>query len=422
MRKVTTTRSPKPSRIVSKKYTKKYSITPIPPMKTVTTFIPTKVNTAKLDYDIAVEEQTQSSLARDIQAVEYQMVNERGRYQINNKKFVRGESQLINESQNYTMLKRQQEQLQRQQESSADRLFNLKTKKTVSTDPVLSASRSLRGISKKNPMKSKKNYVATIPDSSIASSGPLGNLDSSFKNILGSAKNLIPSLPSASAFPSSPLRESIEFAAKGVTATGKAFTSFKNKGENRMVKKVINKERFAAMADATPAQVQKRLNELKRDFPDLPELHTKKEARISIGDDAAEKTRKLLEGKTNVAYVKPTNEKVGSPTGSMSAAEAASFERGFTEDYAKLTKQKIHPQKKGSGRYYSENLTKKMIAAGTVFGAGTAPLGVAYGDSPTQKLAKNDMFNFYKGAGDYFFGPKKSKPKHKKLKKKGKKR
>ena len=424
MRKVTPSRASKPSRIVSKKYAKKYSIKAQAPMKTVTTFIPTKVATAKLDYDIAVEEQIQSSISRDIASIEQQLVNERNRYQITTKKFVKGESQLNNDSQNYSMLKRQQEQLQRQQESSADRLFNLKTQKTVSVDPVTTATKSLRGISRKNPMKSKKNYVPTIPSKAVASPGPLGNLDDTFQKVLGSAQNLIPSLPSASALPSSPVRESIEAAAKGITSTSKAFSGFKTKGESKMMKKIVNKERLAAMSNATPEQVKSVITQMVAMNPEkykgMKPIELEKAARVIIGNDVAKQTKSLLGEKSNVAFVTPTEEKIGSPTGPMSAAEAASYEQRFTQDYAVLTNQKIYPGKKGSGRFYSENLTKKMIAAGTVFGSGTAPLGVAYGENPTQQLAKNDMASFFKGASDYFSLSKKTKPKQKRRKKKGK--
>ena len=217
--------------------------------KPVKSKIPTKVAMAKLDYDIAVEEQIQSSIMRDITAVEQQMVNERNRYQVVNKKHVSGEAQLINDpkSQNYSMLKRQQEQLQRQQESSNDRLFNLQTQKSVSVDPVSTASQSLRGISKGNPMKSRKRYVATMPEGTVASSGPLGNLGDTFKDVYSGVQGLIPSIPEASAFAGTGV------IAKAASGWGAKFVSAKSAGDKRMFKKIIDAERKKAVEEAIKA-------------------------------------------------------------------------------------------------------------------------------------------------------------------------
>ena len=158
---------PGPSRISSKKYSK-YSIKAKAPMKPVKLTKYGKVALAKLDYDIAVEENLQSSIVRDIAAIEQQMVNERNRYQMTKRKYVRGEAQLIGDSQNYSMLKRQQETLQREQQRSTDRLSTMKTNKIVSVSPVKSATKSFRGISNMNPMQSGKSYVPVIPGSSVA--------------------------------------------------------------------------------------------------------------------------------------------------------------------------------------------------------------------------------------------------------------
>ena len=102
-------------------------------MKAIKLAMPGKVAQAKLDYDLAVEETLQAGIVRDIQAIDQQMVNERNRYQVTNKKFVRGESQLIGESQNYSMLKRQKETLQREQQRSTDRISTMKTNNIIIT-------------------------------------------------------------------------------------------------------------------------------------------------------------------------------------------------------------------------------------------------------------------------------------------------
>ena len=100
MPKIVRSRKTGHSRISSKKLGGRYSIKAKRPMKAVKLAMPGKVAQAKLDYDIAVEETLQSGIVRDIQTLDQQMVNERNRYQVMNKKYVRGESQLIGDSQN----------------------------------------------------------------------------------------------------------------------------------------------------------------------------------------------------------------------------------------------------------------------------------------------------------------------------------
>ena len=226
---------PGPSRISSKKYSK-YSIKAKAPMKPVKLTKYGKVALAKLDYDIAVEENLQSSIVRDIAAIEQQMVNERNRYQMTKRKYVRGEAQLIGDSQNYSMLKRQQETLQREQQRSTDRLSTMKTNKIVSVSPVKSATKSFRGISNMNPMQSGKSYVPVIPGSSVASPGPLGNLDDTFKDVLGSAQNLIPSLPKAYGSVGTTAFGEILKAGK---IAGSTFSRYRKAGKKNMESKIL---------------------------------------------------------------------------------------------------------------------------------------------------------------------------------------
>ena len=385
MPKVSSRRISNPSKIVSSKYTKKYSIKAARPMKTakpVKSKIPTKVAMAKLDYDIAVEEQIQSSIMRDITAVEQQMVNERNRYQVVNKKHVSGEAQLINDpkSQNYSMLKRQQEQLQRQQESSNDRLFNLQTQKSVSVDPVSTASQSLRGISKGNPMKSRKRYVATMPEGTVASSGPLGNLGDTFKDVYSGVQGLIPSIPEASAFAGTGV------IAKAASGWGAKFVSAKSAGDKRMFKKIIDAERKKAVeeaikAGATPSEAKE------------IGLMAAAKTRSVLGEQKLYRTGLEAVPKTKTAFIKRRNPPKDRSQYGLTASESAMAERSTIEILTHLHGKKINPPKKGSGRFYDSNVAKKWIATGTVLGTGTMPLNAAYGEPMSFGQ------DFYKGFG-----------------------
>ena len=388
MPKIVRSRKTGHSRISGKKIGGKYSINAKAPMKAIKLAMPGKVAQAKLDYDLAVEETLQAGIVRDIQAIDQQMVNERNRYQVTNKKFVRGESQLIGESQNYSMLKRQKETLQREQQRSTDRISTMKTNKIVSVNPVKSASKSFRGIGNVNPMQSGKSYVPVIPSSSIASPGPLGNLDTSFLNVLGAAKNLVSSLPSGNMIPQaygSPGGKALGTLLKGGKIAGKTFTESRKRGKDWMEGKfdvdgapIVNtsygqvvlaekeKAAKAAVAKATPQQIKKMQQSLKRQFPGTGAI-SKKEAKEQIGVEAGKKaeTKTLLllgeehqnkvqaagynlnidpdkiipASKTAFFDPKTKKGKVGDLIAPMTPAEAASHERQIAEDLARMSKE-----------------------------------------------------------------------------------
>ena len=176
-----------------------YGITPEPPMHAsafASTTLPSKLQTAKLKYDIAVEETEQTRIKGEIAVLKNEMTNERSRYQNKNKGIVRAESELISGSSTYNMFKQQKEILQREQTSSQDRLKDLKAKQTIAVSPVQSASKKFHGISKKNPMTTGGQYVPVVPASSKS---PLDTLGSSFMSTLGSASNFLsqPLVPEA---------------------------------------------------------------------------------------------------------------------------------------------------------------------------------------------------------------------------------
>ena len=368
MPKIVRSRKPGHSRISSKKLGGKYSIKAKRPMKPVKLSMPGKVAQAKLDYDIAVEETLQSSITRDIQAIEQQMVNERNRYQVTTRKYVRGESQLIGDSQNYSMLKRQKETLQREQQRSNDRLATMKTNKIVSANPVKTATKSFRGISKDNPMQSGKSYVPVIPGSSIASPGPLGNLDNSFLNVLGAAKNLVSSLPSGNLIPQAYAASSTPFniLLKSGKQAGKQFTQDRKRGKEWMegtTGQVVLAEREkaakVAMKKATHQQIKKKQQELQRLSDEIAigdvTFSTKvsmKEAKEAIGSDAAQKAQakvlKLL-GKeaedtnkkkypaSKTAFFDPEDIRMDTEAGidvGSNAAYSAAVEKSIAEDLA----------------------------------------------------------------------------------------
>jgi hypothetical protein len=385
MPKVVRSRSSGHSRISSKKIGGKYAIKARAPMKPVRLSMPGKVAQAKLDYDIAVEETIQSGISRDIQSLDQQMTNERNRYQVTTRKYVKGEGQMIGSSQNYSMLKRQKETLQREQQRSDDRLSTMKTNKIVSVSPVKSASKSFRGIANINPMQSGKSYVPVIPGSSVTGQGPLGNLDSTFKNVLGSAKNLVPTsfsmLPNAYGASPAPLSTLL----KGGKIAGNTFTQSRKRGQNWMEGrfdvegapvantpqgKVVlaekEKAQINAVKNATPQQIKKMKQSLRKQFPGTGAISTK-EAREQIGIAAGKKAETktlLLLGEeyqnkiqasgynlnidpdklipaSKTAFFDPQTKsgKVGDLIAPMTPAESASHERQIAEDLALRSKE-----------------------------------------------------------------------------------
>ena len=164
---------PKPKRIF--KSTRvgspiKYSISTDPPMDASlfkSTKLPTKLEAAKLHYDIVAEESAQTRLTSDINTLAREMNNEHLRYRTRKRKSgVRGESELVTQSPTYSMLKRQKETLQRAQQASFSKLSNLKSKKGVSLNPIQKATKSFRGISNRNPMLKPTRYLPVVPGSS----------------------------------------------------------------------------------------------------------------------------------------------------------------------------------------------------------------------------------------------------------------
>ena len=176
-------RRPSPRRVVkSPRITsKKYQISAEPPMHASafqTTPLPTKLQSAKLTYDLAVEEAEQKKIVQEIAVLDRELSNERARYQNRNRGIVKSESQLLTGSRTYTMLKRQKETLQREQQSSLESLTNLTSMQLVSSNPVESATKAFKGISKKNPMRRGRKYVQVVPASAKS---PLENLGGAFK-------------------------------------------------------------------------------------------------------------------------------------------------------------------------------------------------------------------------------------------------
>ena len=182
---------PKPKRIF--KSTRgfspiKYSISTDPPMDASlfkSTKLPTKLEAAKLHYDIVAEETAQTRLSSDINTLSREMNNEHLRYRTRKRKSgVRGESELVTQSPTYSMLKRQKETLQRAQQASFSKLSNLKSKKGVSLNPIQKATKSFRGISNRNPMLKPTRYTPVVPGSS---SNPLRDLGKSHPSLIPQA-------------------------------------------------------------------------------------------------------------------------------------------------------------------------------------------------------------------------------------------
>ena len=373
--KPTSRRIVKGQRVTSKKY----KITTDPPMHAAafqTTALPSKSEVAKLNYDLAVEEAAQKKIVQEIEVLDRELKNERARYQNKNRVVVRSESQLLTGSRTYNMLKRQKETLQREQQSSLERLTNLSAKQRISASPIDSATKAFKGISKRNPMRRGRQYVPVVPASAKS---PLENLGGAFKG-------LTQPLPEAEALPLGTLPRAVQTGAR-------AFATAQTKGAGRMVKKEIQDQRWTAMKDATKFDVEQKIAELKVKHPDNPNMWTEKQARIEIGEDAANKTKQLLGEERSgslfpgvatpkVAFTGEVKGKIDDPIGPFTAPEAALQERQATEKLAKLSGRKILPGRRGAGQFYSKELVdlKKMAAGGAVLGAGVTPLNAAYGD------------------------------------------
>lgn len=363
-----------------------YGISPEAPMHAsafVTTTLPSQLQSAKLNYDIALEENEQTRIKNEIATLDNEMSNERARYQNVNKAVVRTESELITGSNTYNMFKRQKETLQREQSSSADRLKDLKSQQKISVSPVQSAKKSFRGITKVNPMTSGKSYVPVVPASSRS---PLDSLGTTLKG----ASNFLtqPLIPEASALPGQGAGSSI--AAKIAIQAANRFSSLNAKASDRMITKIVNAERKKAMKNATPEQVQKMLNDLKRDFPDQVELHNKKAAREAIGDDAGTKVYKILQedSGSKVAFLSGKKEIPEGPTVPLSAKESAMTEKMLVEKMVKNEDKRIRPTKGGGGTVIDETAAKQMVATGVVLGTPVAGVASAYADvySPEPNL------------------------------------
>ena len=383
---------PSPRRVVKGQRitSKKYQISADAPMHASafqTTALPTKLESAKLTYDLAVEEAAQKKLVQEIAVLDRELSNERARYQNRNRGVVKSESQLLTGSRTYTMLKRQKETLQREQQSSLERLTNLSAKQLISANPVESATKAFKGISKKNPMRRGKKYVPVVPAS--AGKSPLENLGGAFQGMLG---GITQPLPEAEALPLGTL-------AKGIQSGARIFATAQTKGAGKMVKKEIQNQRWTAMKDATEFDVKQKIAELKVKHPDNPNMWSEKAARIEIGNDAANKTKQLIsEERSSALYPGVPTTKVaftGGGVGDNTAAAAATLERTSTEKFAKLGGRKIQPGRRGSGQFYSEELVnlKKMAAVGAGVGVASGVLSpAAYADvyQATQDTPKQD--------------------------------
>ena len=148
------------------------------------TKLPTKLEKAKLNYEIATEETSQTRLASDITTLEREMNNEHIRYKTRKRKNIRSESELVTDSPTYSMLKRQKETLQRAQQASFSKLTNLKSWKGMSLNPIQKATKSFRGISNRNPMLKPTKYRPVVPGSSR---NPLVALGKSHPSLLPQA-------------------------------------------------------------------------------------------------------------------------------------------------------------------------------------------------------------------------------------------
>jgi len=163
---------PRPKRIFksARKFsTAPYSISADPPMDASlfrSTKLPTKLEAAKLNYDIVTEQTAQKRIASDINTLTREMNNEHVRYRTRKRKNIRGESELVSSSPTYSMLKRQKETLQRAQQASFSKLTGLESKRGVSLNPIQKATKSFRGISNRNPMLKPTRYLPVVPGSS----------------------------------------------------------------------------------------------------------------------------------------------------------------------------------------------------------------------------------------------------------------
>ena len=373
---------PNPKRIVKtpRISSKKYKISADPPMHASafqTTALPSKLQAAKLSYDLAVEEAEQKKIVGEITVLSREMMNERARYQNRNRGVVKNETELLTGSRTYTMLKRQKEQLQREQQSSLERLTDLTSKQLVSTSPVETATKAFKGISKKNPMRRGRKYVPVVPAS--AGKSPLEGLGSSFKGVFGALSQ--PFIPEAeAAFPLGTLPTAIRTGAK-------AFATAQTKGAGKMVQKAIQNERRTAMRNATEFDVEQKIAELRVQHPGNPNMWTEKQARIEIGNEAANKTKQMIgEERSGSLFPGVPTPKVtftGGGIGDNVALKAAAKESTATERFAKLGGRKVLPGRRGAGQFYSKDLVdlKKMAAAGTGVGIASAvPIQAAYGD------------------------------------------
>ncbi|MBF83843.1 MAG: hypothetical protein CL489_05135 [Acidobacteria bacterium] len=348
-----------------------------------TTALPTKLEAAKLTYDLAVEEAAQKKIVQEIAVLDREISNERARYQNRNRGVVKSESQLLTGSRTYTMLKRQKETLQREQQSSLERLTDLSAKQLISASPIDSATKAFKGISKKNPMRRGRKYVPVVPAS----------VKSPLENLGGAFQGLAQPFPEAEAMPLGVLP-------KAVQAGAKIFATAQTRGAGKMVKKAIQNERWTAMANATEFDVKQKIAELKVKHPDNPNMWSEKAARIDIGNDAANTTEDLINAERSGSLFPgvptPKVAFTGATKGDANIAlKAAAQESTAIEKLAKLAGQKIKPGRRGSGQFYSEELVnlKKMAATGTGVGVASAvPIQAAYGDvyQATQDTPKQD--------------------------------
>ena len=181
---------PRPKRIFKsarKVPTAPYSISPDPPMDASlfrSTKLPTKLEAAKLNYDIVTEQTAQKRIASDINTLTREMNNEHVRYRTRKRKNIRGESELVASSPTYSMLKRQKETLQRAQQASFSKLTGLESKRGVSLNPIQKATKSFRGISNRNPMLKPTRYTPVVPGSS---NNPLRDLGKSHPSLIPQA-------------------------------------------------------------------------------------------------------------------------------------------------------------------------------------------------------------------------------------------
>ena len=147
-----------------------------------------------------------------------------------------------------------------------------------------------------------------------------------------------------------------------------------------MLTKVINDEKRLAKKNATPEQIQAKVEELKENYPDLTDLHTKSMAKEVIGDEAGEKIYKQIQQEGTWFRDKKVDFTKGAKGTELVQEEQRLTEMTAIRDViASKGKKtlKVQPGRRGAGKTFSKKTAEKMVATGAV--ASTGALPAAYG-------------------------------------------